>query len=523
MLTVISPSARADPRALHVDARRGAPLVALMVLAVAAVAALAFWDERREEEARLDEFAQDQATIAGSVASELATRLASLHRDATLVAESLAEGRRAPPTTVDAHLAAALRAAGAPPPSPTGTSLLLSVPAAGGMVLDLQVAPAKLLAEARHTERPGAIRVLLSRLGSGDLRATDGGVVASDPIQHGFASGATSVWLPRADAAELGLPRRLAVAGLDTIDAGPFGRWGIAVVSSAERVRDHELRAKWRLVLGVLVGAGLVFLFGTAALRRQRRGFLLERELSLSARSRERDGELATASRAATMGTLAMGIAHEVSTPLGVIAGRAEQLSGRVAGDERAARAVEAILEQTERIRRTIQGFLDLVRGGARPLDDAAPAAVLDGAVSLVEHRFTAAGVSLVTDAPAGLPKIRGDVPMLQQAIVNLLLNACDACARGGHVAATAESDGARVSFTVVDDGSGITPEAAARATEPFFTTKPHGQGSGLGLAIASEIVKMHRGSLRLAPSSPRGTRASLTVPIPEGESHAPA
>jgi signal transduction histidine kinase len=523
MSTVISPSARAGARPPRVEARRGAPLVALMVLAVTAVAALAFWDERREAAVRLDEFALDQATIARSVASELSTRLASLRRDALVIAESQAEGRRAPATAVDGRIAPVMRAAGAPPPSPTGTSLLLSVPAANGMILDLQVAPAQLLDEARHAERPGAVRVLLARLGTGELRATDGGAVTSAPIARGFAAGESSVWLSRAEAAELGLPRRLAAAGLGTIDAGPFGRWGVAVVSSAERVRDHEQRAKWRLVLGVLVAAGLVFLFGTAALRRQRRGLLLERELSLTALSRERDGELATASRAATMGTLAMGVAHEVSTPLGVIAGRAEQLAGRVSGDERAARAVEAILEQTERIRRTIQGFLDMVRGEARPLDDASPAEVLGGAVALVEHRFAAASVLLLTDAPAGLPKIRGDVPMLQQAIVNLLLNACDACAPGGHVAATIESDGARVSFTVTDDGAGITPEAAARATEPFFTTKPRGQGSGLGLAITSEIVKMHRGSLRLAPNAPRGTRATMTIPIPEGESHVPA
>jgi signal transduction histidine kinase len=69
------------------------------------------------------------------------------------------------------------------------------------------------------------------------------------------------------------------------------------------------------------------------------------------------------------------------------------------------------------------------------------------------------------------------------------------------------------VAFTVVDDGAGITTENAARATEPFFTTKPAGEGTGLGLAITSEIVKMHRGRLSIEPASPRGTRASVIVP----------
>ena len=69
----------------------------------------------------------------------------------------------------------------------------------------------------------------------------------------------------------------------------------------------------------------------------------------------------------------------------------------------------------------------------------------------------------------------------------------------------------------------GITPEAAARATEPFFTTKPRGQGTGLGLAITSEIVKLHRGELSLRPASPRGTSATLRVPTRRADSHAAA
>jgi signal transduction histidine kinase len=184
---------------------------------------------------------------------------------------------------------------------------------------------------------------------------------------------------------------------------------------------------------------------------------------------------------------------------------------------------VRAILDQTERIRRVIRAFLDVVRGGAPALGDASPAAVLEGAIALVDHRFAAAGVGLEKRVAAGLPTIHGDAPMLQQALVNLLLNACDACARGGQVSADVEREGESVIFTVSDDGRGITPEEATRATEPFFTTKPPGHGSGLGLAIASEIVKLHRGRLTLAPASPRGTRASVSVPLPKGTAHASA
>jgi signal transduction histidine kinase len=106
---------------------------------------------------------------------------------------------------------------------------------------------------------------------------------------------------------------------------------------------------------------------------------------------------------------------------------------------------------------------------------------------------------------------------MLQHALVNLLLNACEACAPGGRVRVAAHREKDGVAFTVTDDGAGISAEAAARATEPFFTTKGH--GAGLGLAITSEIVKMHRGTFTLRPASPRGTVAAVI--IPEGGAHA--
>ncbi len=507
--------ARAQPAPVE-GAPRATSLIALMVLAVACVAALAFWDEERESSAALDDFAQDQATLAGSVASEFATRLTAIRRDGLALVEGVEEGRRTPATAIDGYTGYSLRAAGEVPRTPKDDNLVLSVPAAHGRVLDLEVPPSKLLEGAAHVERTGVARLLVRGPNDVALRAADGRMLESGSIWRALDRGQTSVWLDRREAATLGLPARRAAAGLGVVDGGPFGRWGVAVVTSAERVRDREARAVLRLTFGVLLSAGLVFLFGSSALRRQRSGLLLERELALSALARERDAELSSASKAAMMGTLAMGIAHEVSTPLGVIAGRS-------VGDERGERAVQAILEQTDRIRRVIRGFLDLARGERPDLGDTPPAVVLDGAVSLVEHRFAAAGVTLRKEVHDGLPAIHCDVPMLQQAIVNLLLNACDACAPGGRVEAKITSDGESVAFSVADDGVGITPEAAARATEPFFTTKPKGQGTGLGLAIASEIVKLHRGTLTVRPASPRGTCASVIVPTPKVDRHAAA
>ena len=345
----------------------------------------------------------------------------------------------------------------------------------------------------------------------GDLegaRVFVGSDIRSQPLLDAIARHEPSLQLDRDTAAGLGLPRRTAVAGFAYTPQG-----AIVVVASAERERDREQHSRYRLVLAVALAGGLVILFGGLALRLQRAELLQKHE-------RERDEELERASKAATMGTLAMGIAHEISTPLGIIVGRAEQLAPRFAGDERGARAVKAIVEQCERISQVIRAFLGLVRGDNPEASRLLPAAVANGARLLVEHRFESAGVHLGVAASDALPALHGDARLLEHALVNLLLNACDACARGGTVTLTVRAGADEIAFVVEDDGAGISPEDLARVTEPFFTTKQAGRGSGLGLAVTSEIVKSHRGRLALEPRKPRGTRATIALPLASKEAH---
>jgi signal transduction histidine kinase len=299
------------------------------------------------------------------------------------------------------------------------------------------------------------------------------------------------------------------MAGLAPIDAGVLGKWGVAVIATAQRVRDREIHAEWRFALGSIFVSAIVTLFGGWALRNERREATAEA-------ARAADERLQNADKLATMGALASGIAHEVATPLGVILGRAEQLAPRVASDEKAQRAVQAIKEQSERIDQVVRGFLRLARGDRPTLEREDPEALVRAAVDLARHRFTKAGVALDVAVSGALPKIACEARLFEQVLVNLLLNACDACVEAGSGAVTigARAVDGKVIFEVDDDGSGIGEEAARRATEAFFTTKPSGRGTGLGLAIANEIVKHHRGTLGLAPRSPRGTRAVVEIPV---------
>jgi signal transduction histidine kinase len=450
-----------------------------MVLAMLGVAAFAYWDEQREFAAALKDFAGEQTALAQAIATTFRTQLGS---DAAL-------------PSVGDDAGAALQ------PEP----------------VSLRMPPARfrqLLLAARAVERPNLVRLLVQGPFGPGLMTADGKSLRVPVLENGLSNGASWLRLTRAEAAGLGLPARTAMAGLARVDAGAGGHWGIVVVASAQRERDRELLAERRLVLSVFVASGLVLVFGGVALRNQRKQLLLSQELAIASIQSERDERLVRADKLATMGALATGIAHEVSTPLAVIVGRAEQLTAKLGGDERAKRAVDAILEQAERISSIVRGFLALARGDAPRMEQFDPRQLAERSVNLVEHRFAKAGVHLTLEVAPELPHIACEPRLMEQVLVNLLLNACDACEPGGHVELRAVAEEDRVAFVVTDDGSGISADAAQRIMDPFFTTKAHGLGTGLGLAIANELVKHHRGKLNVfARQGQRGTRARVELP----------
>jgi signal transduction histidine kinase len=441
---------------------RGKLLALAMVASVAAVAVLAYWDAARESTAALQDFAEEQRTIA-------------------------------------AALGAALRARselGSPIDQP-------------GVLDDL-----------RSVERGRRLAIFLRRPGEDTLRSPDGGRVTSARLIDAINRGDAELRIPREEAAAFGLPARTALAGISRID-GRSGPWDVVAIATAQRERDRQLSAHRRLMLSVFLAAGLVLAFGGAAMRLQRKELLLERELAVQDVRQRRDERLERANRAAAMGALAMGVAHEISTPLGVIAGRAEQMSPRVAADERLSGDVTAILSQVDRINLVIRGLLGLARGDAPLAERIDPRDLARNALGLVEHRFGQAGVRLRQSVAEDLPAISGDPRLLEQAVVNLLLNACDACKDSGEVVLDLRRRDAELEIAVEDSGAGISPSDAGRALEPLYTTKGREGGTGLGLAIAHEIVANHRGRLAFSAVEPRGTRAVIVVPAAEGEAHA--
>jgi signal transduction histidine kinase len=233
--------------------------------------------------------------------------------------------------------------------------------------------------------------------------------------------------------------------------------------------------------------------------------------------------QLVRAEKLSTVGVLAAGIAHEIGTPLGVVRARAELLLGRLPPEQAA--GAKIIVEQIDRITRTLRQLLDFSR--VKPADASAVSvsSIARAVVELLRYEAERRRVTLETDVPDDLPAVAADPDELQQVLVNLVLNACDAYDASGpdaHEARvtiraradeTADPPGRLVRIEIIDAGSGIPDELRHQIFDPFFTTKKRGKGTGLGLSIAAQIVRNHGGRIDLESEPQRGTRVTLLWP----------
>ena len=236
-------------------------------------------------------------------------------------------------------------------------------------------------------------------------------------------------------------------------------------------------------------------------------------ELASEVEATER--ELVHAERSALLGQLASGLAHEMGTPLNVITGTAQYLGRRIDADDPMHQELERIERQARRIAGMIHRLLDLSRPAPARLMPFDAAAVVRQTLDTV--RGSARGVEFEEAVDPDAPPILADPRLLEHALLNLVVNACDATPAGGQVtvrvASVPERRGASgpwVRISVADTGHGMAPDELLRATEPFFTTKPQGHGTGLGLAIVDRIMRQLGGLLELESRQGEGTTASL-------------
>jgi signal transduction histidine kinase len=225
--------------------------------------------------------------------------------------------------------------------------------------------------------------------------------------------------------------------------------------------------------------------------------------------------------RLRTIGQLASGVAHELGTPLSVVAVRARLIaSGEATGNEAVTNAT-AILDQSERMTRLVRQLLDYSRRNGGTASDVDLRQVMLRTVEMLEPLARTRDVSIVAEAEDGDLQVRGDAAQLQQTLTNLVLNGMQAMVTGGRLEVRCGREkirqGGRVEdrcwIRVRDEGPGIPPDDLPHLFEPFFTTKAAGEGTGLGLAVAQAIVEEHGGWI--AVQSEPGHGATFTVNLP--------
>ncbi len=237
-----------------------------------------------------------------------------------------------------------------------------------------------------------------------------------------------------------------------------------------------------------------------------------------------RDGryQMLQAEKMAALGQTISGVAHELNNPLATILSWAERLSERDV-DDKTKQGLEVILGESERAARIVRNLLTFARKRQTTRAMVDLNQVVRETLALRAYEQKVSNVSVVEALAAGLPDVFADGHQIKQVLLNLLINAEQACiganGRGTIVIRTShDTDRGSLVLEVSDDGPGVPEDRQGRVFDPFFTTKEVGHGTGLGLTVAYAIVQEHAGRIWL--TSKRGQGASFFIELPVSGQH---
>ncbi len=303
------------------------------------------------------------------------------------------------------------------------------------------------------------------------------------------------------------------------------------------------------LILGPLLLVLVVISFWSRTLRRQvaLRTGELEREIAERKRAAEelqvRQKQLLHADKMASLGILTSGVAHEINNPNGLIQLSLPQLSKswqdvepileehyRRQGDfklgwfdysrmrEEIPQMLDEMLDSSNRIKRIVEDLKDFARRNDSGYNDPVDMnQVVQAALRLVDNQLRKSTDRLTVDLAADLPRFRGNGHRIEQVVVNLILNACQALSSSRQairLRTGAELEDGMVCLEVADEGCGVAPDQLERMTDPFFTTRREEGGTGLGLSVSEGIVKDHKGRLEFRSEPGQGMQVRLLLPI---------
>jgi signal transduction histidine kinase len=246
---------------------------------------------------------------------------------------------------------------------------------------------------------------------------------------------------------------------------------------------------------------------------------------------KEAQATMLQAAKLSSIGELATGFAHQIDNPLGIISAGCQLCVMDIKDWLRRENLPEEdrkVLEKMEdRMGKVIEtahrgaNLVQRIRGYAKPADrDFEPTdlnSVMEDALVLAQYQISQGGVNVTKDIPHDLPRIKGIGVQLEQAFLNMIINACEAMAgKKGELAISArvgQDNPDKVEITISDNGRGIPKENLRKLFDLFFTTKGS-QGTGMGLSLAYRIIKDHGGNIAVESEVGKGTRFTVSLPV---------
>jgi signal transduction histidine kinase len=221
---------------------------------------------------------------------------------------------------------------------------------------------------------------------------------------------------------------------------------------------------------------------------------------------------LVRSEKLAVTGLVAARVAHDVRNPLSSIKMQTQLLQARLGRDPEDAATLASVIQDIELVERVVRDLVETARPGELKREATSVNAVIRAALQQLapqfSHRKIGVGMTLASD----VPDVALDGNRFQQALLNVFVNAAEAMPSGGEIVVESRRDGDQVRITICDEGTGIDPAIAERVFDPFVSTKR--EGVGLGLVNARAVVEGHGGRITLSPRQPRGTCASIALPI---------
>jgi signal transduction histidine kinase len=230
--------------------------------------------------------------------------------------------------------------------------------------------------------------------------------------------------------------------------------------------------------------------------------------------------QMKRADRLASIGEMAAGIAHEIKNPLAGIAGVIQVLKkDQAVGDPKRV-VLDEVLSQVERMDKAVRNLLSFARPPEPKMTLVDINELISKLLDFLAPQFAKNSITAERKLSPGLPWLTLDPDLMQQALINIALNAIQAMPEGGKF--TVETKAAKperensgsVEIVFTDTGKGISSKNLSRIFNPFFTTRQ--QGTGLGLSITQRIIEQHGGEISVMSSSGKGASFSIIIPYPQ-------